>query len=119
MTAEIWNENLDLGRWGQTLDFIDAGGEMSGALIGQIIAGYAGDDNVVEAKLKGGFGQALRLGNIGRLGLGIGLGYGAEGAAPGTGIAEDHESGGLVGVAIADVGALGLFTDGYQAVLAQ
>ena len=96
------------------VDGVDDGGEVAGAAVGEVVAVDRGDDGV--AQPHGGH----RLGDV------VGLvdvdpgrrsprGDGAEPAAAGADVAQDHEGGGAVlPPTLVDVGAAGLLADGVE-----
>ena len=84
---------------------------------GQVVAVDGGDDGVVEAEDFDGAGEPQGLHEVEA--LGFAGGDGAEAAGAGADVAEDDE-GGFAGVeALADVGAVGLFADAVEVVLAE
>lgn len=80
------------------------------ALVGEVVAGNGGDDDVPQGEALDGFGKALRL--VGGDGVGPGCVNGTEVAPAGAAIAEDHEGGVAMRPALAQIGAAGLFADG-------
>ncbi len=96
---------------------LDAGGEVAGTTVAQVIAVDGGDDDI--AKLHGldGAGQIQRLTEI--QGLGFAMGNITEGTAPGTDVSHDHKGGRAVAEAFPQVRAGRFLADGMQRVLAQ
>ena len=84
-------------------------GEDARAAVGQVVAGDAGDDDVLQAERADRLGDASRLVVI-EPGRAAGLDR-AEPAGPGAGVAEDHDRGGALVPALPDVRAVGLLAD--------
>ena len=98
-------------------DLADRLGEHARPTVGQVVAGDAGHDDVLEAQ------AAERLGDPPRLvvvepGRPAGLDR-AEPAGPGAGVAQDHDRRGPLVPALPDVRAVGLLADGVEAEAAE
>jgi hypothetical protein len=91
---------------------------MPGSLIWKIVPGHTCNHNMVQTKLHGSVGEALRLRNIRRKGHGISLGHCAKSAATGAGIPKNHEGGRVMAPAITYIRTLGLFADSNKFLLA-
>ena len=87
------------------------------AAVGQVVAGDARHDDVLEPERRDGLGDAARLVVV-EPGRPAGLDR-AEAAGPGAGVAEDHDRGGALVPALADVRAVGLLADRVQAQAAE
>ena len=94
----------------------DALGEDGGAAIGQVVAGHRGDYDVFEAQVLGGVGHSMGLVPVHL--LRAAMSDGAEAAAAGADVAQDHEGGGPLLPALEDVGAERLLADRVQGKLA-
>ena len=115
LAGEVRDQELDAGARVEFVDLADGFGVEPDALVGEVVAGHAGD---------GGVAELHRLDRPGHLGgfehvhggglAGVDL---AEVAAPGAFGAADQEGGFLVFPAFKDVGAAGLFTHGVEALL--
>ena len=109
---EVGRQHLDAGV-GQTGAHGGNGArEVAGALVRQVVALHAGDDDVAQGHAGGGLGHALGLVRFDRLGA-KGL-DGAELAGARTAVAEDHEGGAALVPALAQVRAARALTDGVQ-----
>ncbi len=97
-------------------DGADGLGEVLGAAVVDVVAVDRGDDDVVEAELGDGVGDAPGLEGV--EGVGAAGRDVAEGAAAGADLAHDHHGGVALAPALADVGAARLLADRHQAVLA-
>ena len=89
---------------------------MCRATVEQVVTVHRGDDDVVQADVAHGFGEMRRLHRVKRVGATVA--DVAEGAAAGADVAHDHEGGGVVAKAFADVRAGGFFADAVQFLLA-
>jgi hypothetical protein len=114
---KIGDQNLDAALGEAVAKGADGEGEEFGAAIFAVVAIHAGEDGVAEAEGGGGFGDAAGLVVIDREGRAF-L-HGAEAAAAGADVAQNHESGGAAAPALADVGAGGALADGVEAQIAQ
>ena len=112
IALEVWDEDFDATPGSLTPDFFDDHREDASAADKVVIAVDAGDDGVFEAEGRDGFGDAAGLVEID--GLGSAFGNGAEPAASGAEIAEQHECRGFMMPALADVRALGAFADSVK-----
>ena len=93
---------------------VDHAREMLGAAIREVVAIDRRDDDVIEAHLPDGFGDARRLVGIERhrhAGRDV-----AEGAGAGADLAHDHEGGVLLVPALADIRAAGFLADRHEIV---
>ena len=113
---EVGDEHLDRGLRQPSPDLGDAAGERLGAAVGQVVAVHRGDDHVLQSHPVHRLGQSYRLERV--EGRRSAVGDRAVGAVPGADVAQDHESGGLVLPAFADVGTAGLLADGMEVELA-
>ena len=91
--------------------------KMLRAAVGQVVAGDAGDDDVLEAERADRLGDAARLVVV-EPGRAAGLDR-AEAAGPGAGVAQDHDRGGALVPALPDVRAVGLLADRVERQAAQ
>src|SRR3954468_4718218 len=112
LAAEVGGQHLDLAVRGLEADGADDADEGGRAVVGQVVAVDARDDRVAQAHLGDRARHAQRLervvpGRLARLDV-------AEAAAPGAGVAEDHEGGGAALPALPDVGARRLLADRVQ-----
>ena len=112
---EVGRQDLDRRRRVLAADGADGLGDVLGAAVAEVVAVDRGDDDVVEAELLDGDGDARRLEHV--EGVGAAGGDVAEGAAAGADLAHDHHRGVALGPALADVGAARLLADGDEAVL--
>ena len=85
------------------------------AAVGQIIAGNAGDDHVLQAQRPRRFGHTARLVGVNR--LRFSLFHATEPAAARADIAQDQERGGLLRVTFHPVRTFGMVADRLQAQL--
>src|SRR5262249_33958467 len=90
---------------------------MTRAAIGQVVAIYGGDDDVVEAEISHHQGNVA--GFLGIKSKGLPLIDGAKAAAPRTGVSQDQKRRGFIAPALADVGAARLFTNRVEIFLPQ
>ena len=88
----------------------------AGAAVGQVVAVDRGDDDVLQAELRHGVGDAVGFVGVERAGQ-AGA-HVAEGAGAGAGVAHDHHGGVALRPALADVGAGGFLAHRDQAVVA-
>ena len=95
-------------------DHID---EVLGAAIAQVVAIDTGDDDIAQFEVSDTAGKVDRFVGVRR--KWFAMTHIAEGAAPGTDIAEDHEGGRAPSEAFTDVGASGFLADGVQFLFAQ
>ncbi len=93
---------------------LDAGGEMPCPAIAQIVTIDAGDHHVFQLHGGDGARQLCRFVCVRRQRLAVA--DIAERAAARAQVAEDHESGGAVAEAFADIGAGGFLAHGVQVV---
>ena len=114
LAEKIGRQHLDR-RAGPLADRQHAAMKMLGAAVRQIIARDRSDDDVRQTQPGGRFGHALGLVLFDLLRLP--LGDGAEAARPGADIAQDHERGRLLRVALHAVGAFGVVANRLQAQL--
>jgi hypothetical protein len=109
---EVRGEHLDGASRHVVPDLAYGSGEDRGTAVPELVAVHARYDGVLEAHLSGGVSDAPRLVEI-ELGRLAGK-DGAETAGAGTDVAKDHEGGGAVVPALADVRAAGLLADGVE-----
>ena len=112
LSLEVWDQDFDLAAWSLAANLVDDHGEGSCAADQIVVAVNAGDDGVLQAENRDGFGDAARLVEVD--GFRTAFGYRAEAAAARAEVAQHHEGGGLVLPALADVGAMSAFADGVQ-----
>lgn len=110
---EVGDEDFDLAAGDAFADGADGGGEDGGAAVLLVVAVDAGDDGVFEAEGGAGFGDAAGFVEVHF--EGGALLDGAKAAAPGAEVAQNHEGGGALVPAFAEVGAGCAFTDGVKA----
>ena len=115
--AEIGHEDFNFGVGAGFADFVDAVGKMLCAAVAQVVPVHGGDDDVFQLHGGHGFGQVFRLVFIQLVGAAVP--HVAEGAAAGADVAHNHEGGGTVAEAFADVGARGFFAHGVHFLAAQ
>ena len=115
VAGEVGREDLDAGSRIRGVDRAHGLGVQPRALVGQIVAGDAGDGRVAQPHPGDGFGDAARLVGVvvGRL-AGVDL---AEVAAPRALAAADQEGGLAVLPALVDVGAARLLADRVELLL--
>src|SRR5439155_20520218 len=104
-SLKIGDQNFDSAIGSDFSHFADGFGKNACAAEVIVIAIHAGDDGVLQLECCHSFGYATRFVQINR--LWTSFGHGAKSAAPGTNISEQHEGGGAVVPALADVRALG------------
>src|SRR5208282_2617344 len=109
---KIRDQHFDAAIGNQLADLTDRFGKDFGPAYVVVVAVYAGYDGMLQSEGGYGFGHAPRFIPVDR--FGASFGHGAKAAAPGANIAEQHERGGLVIPALADVGALRRLADGVQ-----
>src|SRR5690606_3292955 len=114
---EVRDEYLDAGCRGELADPSYALDEMRGTAVAQVVAVHAGDDDVAQPQGGDRPGEVERLVRIER--VGPAMADVAERATAGALVAHDHERGGALAEALADVRAGRLLADGVQPVLAQ
>ncbi len=91
--------------------------EVTGAAVAQIVPVHRCHHHVGQSHRRDGAAQIFRFVLIQRQRLAVG--NVAERAAPGADVAHDHECGGAVAEAFADIRAGGFLADRMQPVLAQ
>ena len=109
---EIGDEHLDGAVGELRVDLADGLGEDVGAEVGEIVAVDRGDHRVLEIELGDCRGDAGRLLDVVRGRASVR--DRAVGAVTRADVAEDHEGGGAMLPALADVGAVGLGAHGMQ-----
>ena len=110
--VEVGDQDLDAHPGAGRPEAADRLGEDPGAAVGQVVAGDAGDDDVLEAQRGDRLGHPARLVVV-EPGRPAGLDR-AEPARPGAGVAEDHDRGRPLVPALPDVRAVGLLADRVQ-----
>ncbi len=115
--TEVGHQHLNLGAGGVGADLRDAIGKVLGAAVAQVVAVHAGDDHVFELHARHGLRQLERLARVQWVGAAVA--HVAKGAAARALVAHDHEGGGAVAEAFADVGAAGFLAHGGELGLAQ
>ena len=115
--VEVGDQDLDSHPGAGGPQAADRLGEDPGAAVGQVVAGDAGDDDVLEAERGDRLGDPARL-IVVEPGRPAGL-DGAEPAGPGAGVAEDHDRRRALVPALPDVRAAGLLADRVQLEAAQ
>ena len=115
--AEIGREDLDPRAGREGAHGADAVDEMLRAAVAQVVAVHARDHHVGELHRGDGLAEVARLVGVQRLRPAVG--HVAERAAARAQVAHDHERGGAVPEALADVGAGGLLADGVELRVAQ
>src|SRR5580704_2464348 len=111
-SLKVRNQHLDAAIRNQLANLANGLGENSGATDVVIVTIHAGHNGVLQTQRGHSFSHAARFVPVDR--LGPALRHGAESAAPGADVTQQHESRGLVIPALADVGALGRLADGVQ-----
>ena len=96
---------------------LQAGREVSGTAIAQVVPVHRGDDDIAQTHGGNGLGQVVGFGRVGRPGAAVR--HVAERAAAGADIPEDHEGGGAVVEALPEIRAIGLLADRGELCLAQ
>ena len=109
LALEVGNQHLDAAVGHPRLDLADRVGEDRRAAVGQVVAIDRRDDGVAQAHRLHRFGDAHRLVEVER-GRPAVL-HGAVGAGARAHVAEDHEGGGAVVPALADVRAVRVLAD--------
>ena len=104
MSLEVGNQHFDAAVGRHAADLLDGHGEHARAAQVVVVAIDAGHHRVLQSQLRHRIGNAPRLVKINRPGMS--LGNGAEAAAPGADVAQQHEGGGAMVPALADVGTL-------------
>ena len=112
MSLEIRDEHFHAASFGLPPDFADGLSKDFRAAEIVVVAVHAGDDRVLQAQPRDRFRHTPWPVPVDR--LGGALGDGAESAAPRAQVAEQHECGGLMVPAFADVGALRTLADRVQ-----
>ncbi|MNT08669.1 hypothetical protein D3C72_1434170 [compost metagenome] len=115
--AEVGDQHFDAGGGRQFADVRDAIHEVAGAAVAQVVAVHRGDDHV--RQLHRGDGAREVLGFFGVQRVGAAMAHITERAAARALVAHDHERGGALAEALADVRARGFFADRVQIVFAQ
>ena len=101
--AEVGHQDLDPGLRRQLARLADAVDEVAGAAVAQVVAVDAGDDHVLELQRRDRPRQVLRLAGVQRVGAAVA--DVAERAAARALVAHDHERGGALAEAFADIRA--------------
>ena len=113
---EVGREHFDR-RAGPLAHGQDAAIKMLGAAIGQVVARDRSDDDMLQAQPRSGFGQPLGLIALGR--RGTAALDGTKAAGPRADVAQDHERGRLLRIALHPVGTFGVFADRFQPQLVE
>lgn len=109
--VEVWGQDFHLSA-GSFANGQNASPKMIRAPIGKVVAGDAGDDDMLEAEAERSLCDPF--GFVIRKGFGMASFNGAKAAGPGADTAENHESGGLSRPAFTAVGALGFRADRFE-----
>ena len=115
IALEVGNEDFDRRGRVAGLDLADGLGKGPGAEVREIVAIDRGEDHVAELHAGAGLGDACGFSRV-KLG-GPPVGDGAVGTVPCADVTQDHEGGGAVFPALADVWAAGLLADGVEVEL--
>jgi hypothetical protein len=115
--AKVWHQYLYLRCRRCGACGVHAIDEVLRAAVFQIVAIDTGDDHIFQAHGRQRLGQVARFFRVGRQGLAVA--DVAERAAPGAQVAQDHEGGGAVFEALAQVRAGGFLAHGMQFGVAQ
>ena len=115
--AEVGHQGFDLSAGRGCAHRVDAVGEVLGAAVAQVVAVHRGHHHVLQPHRRHTFGQVLGLVGVQRVGAAVA--DVAERAAAGADVAHDHEGGGALAEAFADIGAGGFFAHGVQLLIAQ
>ncbi len=111
-TLKIRNQHFDPAIGNQLANLADGFGKNLGASDVVIVTIHAGHDSMLQAQRRYSLSHPSRLIPVDR--LGAALGHGAESAAAGADIAQQHEGRSLVIPALADVRALCRFANRVQ-----
>src|SRR5689334_3309533 len=114
---EVRNQQFDSNSWIERAYPKNRLGEMTCAAVGQVVAIYRGDNDVVEAEISHYQGNVAGLLRIKSQRLP--LVDGTKAAAPCASISQDEKRGGFVAPALADVGAARFLTNGMEIFLSQ
>src|SRR4029077_18789891 len=98
------NQDFHPAIWHQLANLTDGFGENARAAQVVVIAIHAGDDGVLQTERGNGFGYPPRL--VPRDGTGLAPGHRAKSAAPCADVPQQHEGGGAMVPALADIGTL-------------
>src|SRR5262249_37222846 len=115
IALEVRYQNLDAGSWNEILDRARRGREMSGASVRKIVAVDRGHHDMAQTQSRHRPRDAFRL--VGVHCQRTAVGHGAETAVAGTGVTEEHEGGGLVPPALAEIRAARFLAHGVQTEL--
>jgi len=113
IALEVGDEDLDAAAGGLLSNLLNDHREDACSAKEVVITIDTGDDGVFETESGDGFSYAAGLVEVD--GFGAAFGDGAESAPAGAEVAEQHEGGGFVMPALADIRALGAFADRVQA----
>ena len=116
MHDEVGREHFD-GSAGSRADSENCFVEVFRAAIGQIIASNGGDHNVFQSQAKCGFSNPRRFVALER--LRFTSRHGAEPARASAHVAEDHEGGRFLRVALHAVRAFGVIANSFQSQLVE
>ena len=111
--AEIAEEGLDEEVRTQLVESRDRLGDVTGAAVEEVVAVDHGEDHVLQLHLGDGAGHVLRLAHVDGAAR-IAGGDGAEAAAAGADVPQEHDRGGALAPALAHVGATRLLADRVQ-----
>ena len=116
-SLKVGNQHFHAASGHASADFGDRVGEDARATDVVVVAIDAGDDRKLQPQFLHRFGDPARLFKIDR--LRAAFRYGAEAAAPGAQIAQQHEGRGAMVPALADVGTMRRLADGVQLQVAR
>jgi hypothetical protein len=114
---EIRYQGFYFGLWMIFVDPLDHIGEMTCAMIREIVPIYGSKDDILQVHHihhftgVGDFFEVEKTSRVPRFDM-------AESAAPGTDVSQDHDGGGPLGPALVKVGTGGFFADRVEAALA-
>ena len=57
ISLEVWGQDLDDAEWVFFVEFLNSEGKLSGTLVGKVVSGDTGDDNVLKSEIGGDFGN--------------------------------------------------------------
>src|SRR5438552_368039 len=110
--AKVWDQHFHSAARNPAPQGSNGERKNRGSAVFAVVAIYGSHHDIAQPHHFGGARHSLGLVPVNR--QGAALGYRAEGATPGAQIPQNHESGGTVFPALADIGATGAFADRVQ-----